>query len=97
MNFRIRRIFDFALSKFADGNSRISPNSDLLQVFIGNIPHTASEDDIRKMFTRFGHLVRIRFHSNIRKEWLPRYAFISYDNLQSVRQCLSKKVNYEHD
>lgn len=70
----------------------MSPNNDQMQVFIGNIPHSADEDDIRRMFSRFGRLIRVRFHSNIRKEWLPRYAFITYDNIQSAQQCLMKKV-----
>lgn len=76
----------------SDGYGRFSPKNDLLQVFVGNIPHTASEDDIRRIFSRFGRLVRCRFNSNTRKEWLPQYAFIQYENIQAVRQCLMKKV-----
>lgn len=74
--------------------SRSSPKGDILQVFIGNIPHEATEDDIRKMFSRFGHLTRVRLHSNSKKGWLPLYAFISYENVHSVRQCLMKKVTF---
>lgn len=85
-------IIFFIIFECPDGIGRISPKNDLLQVFVGNIPHTASEDDIRKMFSRFGQLYRFRFHSNTRKEWLPQYAFITYNNIQSVRQCLMKKV-----
>ncbi|XP_055303388.1 ras GTPase-activating protein-binding protein 2-like [Sitodiplosis mosellana] len=78
----------------AGHGSRSSPKNDQLQVFIGNIPHTASEDDIRRMFSRFGRLSRVRLHSNSRKEWLPRYAFISFDNIQSVKDCLMKKATF---
>lgn len=73
-------------------SNRTSPKNDLLQVFIGNIPQEVNEDDIRRIFSRFGHLTRVRLHANPRKDWLPLYAFISYDNVQSVRQCLMKKV-----
>ena len=86
--------FLLIIIKYSDGVGRFSPKSDLLQVFIGNIPHTASEQDIRRMILRFGQIVRMRFHSNTRKEWLPRYAFITYDYIQSVRQCLAKKVKF---
>lgn len=77
----------------APSGSRHSPKNDQLQVFIGNIPHSASEEGIRKMFSKFGNLTRIRLHTNPRKEWLPRYAFISYENIHAVRQCLMKKVS----
>lgn len=85
-------LFEFLSLCTSDGYSRFSPKNDLLQVFVGNIPHSASEHDIRRIFSRFGHLVRCRFNSNPRKEWLPQYAFITYENIQSVRQCLMKKV-----
>lgn len=49
------------------------------------------------MFSRFGHLTRIRLHANSKKEWLPLYAFITYDNIDSVRQCLMRKVSSWYD
>lgn len=74
-------------------NVRTSPQNDALQVFVGNIPQEVTEHDIRRMFSRFGHLTRIRLHANSKKEWLPLYAFITYDNIESVRQCLMRKVS----
>lgn len=65
---------------------------EVLQLFVGNIPYMASEDAIQKMFLRFGRLVQFKFQSNTGNMWLPRYAFITYDNIESIRQCLMKKV-----
>lgn len=73
-------------------SNRSTSKNDLLQVFIGNIPQEVTEEDIRRIFSRFGHLDRVRLHANPRKDWLPFYAFITYENVQSVRQCLAKKV-----
>lgn len=92
IQMNIVRLFLYTTAEASHSN-RSSPKCDLLQVFIGNIPHTANEDGIRKMFSRFGRLTRLQLHSNTRKEWLPRYAFISYENVQSVQLCLMKKVN----
>lgn len=89
--FRSRK-FNEIICVYITEFSRFSPKNDVLQVFIGNIPHEANEEDIHQMFSRFGRISRVRLHSNPRKEWLPRYAFISYDNVQSVRQCLMNKV-----
>lgn len=66
---------------------------DVLQVFVGNIPHSASEDDIQDMFSRFGRIIRFRVHSNPIKTWLRRYAFLSYENIECVRNCLKKRVS----
>lgn len=68
------------------------PRSDnILQVFIGNIIQTASEDDVRRMFGRFGNITRFRMHSNQDKSWLPHYAFVTYENIDAVRRCLAKR------
>ncbi|XP_031628719.1 uncharacterized protein LOC116344362 isoform X2 [Contarinia nasturtii] len=74
--------------------SRSSPKNDQCQVFIGNIPHTATEEGIRKMFSRFGRITRLRLHSNNRKDWLPYYAFITYETIQSAKYCLMKKSTF---
>lgn len=81
--------------RFMDKPQRNPPSfkDDVLQVFIGNIPHSASEADIRAMFSRFGGIIRFRVHSNPTKTWLRRYAFLSYENIECVRKCLKKRVS----
>lgn len=60
-------------------------------MFIGNIVHSANEEDLRRMFGRFGAIKRFRVHSNKDKDWLPHYAFVTYENIDAVRRCLANR------
>lgn len=60
---------------------------------MGNIPREASEDDIRMIFQRFGQIVRFRMHSHPVKSWIPRYAFVTYETIDAVQECLKKRVS----
>lgn len=77
----------FSLS-FADHQSR---SDNIFQVFIGNIVQSATEEDMRRIFGKFGAITRFRMHSNPKKGWLPYFAFVTYENIEAVRRCLAKR------
>lgn len=72
--------------------SSSSTSGDNLQVFIGNISHQATEKELRTIFEKYGKIARFRIHTNAMKEWLPYYAFVTYETMDSVRKCLAEKV-----
>lgn len=68
------------------------------QLFLGNLPHSATEEDLKTMFSKFGNVVDLRIHSKpgqkvpgVRAP--PNYGFITYDDPQSVQNCLSHTVS----
>lgn len=69
------------------------------QLFLGNLPHSATEEDLKSMFSKFGNVVDLRIHSKpgqkvpgVRAP--PNYGFITYDDPQSVQNCLSHTVSF---
>lgn len=72
--------------------------SDNHQLFLGNVPHHATEEELRVMFGRFGVIVDLRIHSKPQSTKVPgmratpNYGFITYDDPESVQKCLSNMV-----
>lgn len=81
----------FLLSSLSPTDYR---SDNVLQVFIGNIVQSATDDDLRRLFSPFGAIARLRIHSNIEKSWLPHYAFVTYENIDAVRRCLKKRNSF---
>lgn len=76
------------------GNSNSQQFSDSNQLFLGNVPHHATEDELKTLFNKFGPVMDLRIHSKpgpkvpgIRNP--QNYGFITYENSQSVENCLS--------
>ncbi|XP_022907625.1 ras GTPase-activating protein-binding protein 2 [Onthophagus taurus] len=71
--------------------------NDTNQLFLGNLPHTATEEDLREIFSQFGHIVDLRIHSKQSKGGVmgaritPNYGFITYETQQGVMDCLAAK------
>lgn len=66
------------------------------QLFVGNIPHHASEDDLKALFARFGSIVELRILSKpgggkmtpgVRSPL--NYGFITYEEAESVQTCMA--------
>lgn len=66
-------------------------------MFLGNVPHHATEDELKVMFGRFGTVVDLRIHSKPGPK-MPglrapqNYGFITYDDPESVQNCLANTV-----
>lgn len=75
-------------------NSQYADNH---QLFLGNLPHSATEDDLRELFSQFGNIVELRIHSKSGNKVQPgvrvppNYGFITYEDQVSVQNCLVAK------
>uniref|UniRef100_A0A1B6GEI1 RRM domain-containing protein n=1 Tax=Cuerna arida TaxID=1464854 RepID=A0A1B6GEI1_9HEMI len=66
------------------------------QLFLGNLPLNASENDLREVFKEFGTIVdlRIMSKSNVKGQngnKVPNYGFIIFDSVQTVQHVLSSR------
>lgn len=73
---------------------------DANQLFLGNLPHTATEDDLREIFLEFGQIIELRilskpvnYKGQAGARAPPNYGFITYENQQAVQNCLQAKVS----
>jgi len=84
------------------GNSSFG---DSHQLFLGNLPHSATEDELREIFSAFGPIVDLRIHSKPGAKGSasgprapPNYGFITYENQQAVQNCLAAKpIHYPNN
>ncbi|XP_045496378.1 ras GTPase-activating protein-binding protein 2 [Colias croceus] len=66
--------------------------SDSQQLFLGNLPHSATEEELRALFGRFGPVAELRVHSKPAAPGAPRhpnYGFITYETPQAAAECLN--------
>lgn len=84
----------------ADGEERRRSQggfADSNQLFLGNIPLWASEDDLRELFEKFGTIADLRILSKGNKPGVPgarappNYGFITYESPAGVQACLEAK------
>lgn len=76
--------------------------NDVNQLFLGNLPHTATEDELREIFSEFGPIVDLRVHSKPANKVgglpgaraPPNYGFITYETQIGVQACLQAKPIY---
>ncbi|XP_053605535.1 ras GTPase-activating protein-binding protein 2 [Plodia interpunctella] len=71
--------------------------SDSQQLFLGNLPHSATEEQLRALFAQFGVVAELRVHSKPAPAGAPRhpnYGFITYDSVQAARHCLQAQPLY---
>ncbi|XP_044761413.1 ras GTPase-activating protein-binding protein 2 isoform X2 [Coccinella septempunctata] len=75
--------------------------SDSNQLFLGNLPHNATEDELREVFTDFGIIVDLRVHGRgPNKNGMaggripPNYGFITFETIQGVQNCLAARPIY---
>jgi len=61
------------------GPGRGPPGSNL---YINNVAQTASEDEVRAMFSDFGHVLSVKLFA------LQGYGFVSFDNAQSASNAI---------
>ncbi|KAM3956166.1 ras GTPase-activating protein-binding protein 2 isoform 2-T3 [Aphomia sociella] len=61
--------------------------SDSQQLFLGNLPHSATEEELRALFARFGPVAELRVHGKPGAAH-PNYGFITYETPQAAQQCL---------
>ncbi|XP_076375030.1 ras GTPase-activating protein-binding protein 2 isoform X2 [Megalopta genalis] len=84
--------------------TRQSQYSDAHQLFLGNLPHNASEDDLRQIFESYGRVVELRIHSKPNDRCkgpqgnntgkVPNYGFITFEDKQVVSMVLQNLPIY---
>ena len=77
----------------AEGGRRYS---DAQQLFLGNLPHSATEEELRAVFLRYGPVAELRVHSKPAVPGAPRhpnYGFITYETSQAAHDCLNSAVS----
>lgn len=84
--------------------TRQSQYSDAHQLFLGNLPHNASEDDLRQIFETYGRVVELRIHSKPNDRCkgpqgnntgkVPNYGFITFEDKQVVSMVLQNLPIY---
>nr|CAD7443834.1 unnamed protein product [Timema bartmani] len=90
----------------ADGDRRRSgvnmtqQYSDNQQLFLGNLPHAATEDDLKQLFSKFGAVIDLRIHSKTNNKGMngnrvPNYGFITFEEPSTVQAVLSSRVSQE--
>jgi len=90
---------------FLDGErrgTRAGQYSDAHQLFLGNLPHNASENDLRQVFERYGRVAELRVHSKSNDRCkgpqagnnarVPNYGFITFEDQQVVTKVLNSLV-----
>ncbi|CAD0244614.1 unnamed protein product [Spodoptera exigua] len=71
--------------------------SDAQQLFLGNLPHCATEEELRALFARFGPVAELRVHSKPAVPGAPKhpnYGFITYETSQAAHDCLNAAPLY---
>jgi len=68
---------------------------DSQQVFVGNLPHTMSEKDLKEYFGQWGNVVDIRINKKMdRTSEVPNYGFIVFDDEKHVQSVLKNRGNF---
>ncbi|XP_069671882.1 ras GTPase-activating protein-binding protein 1 isoform X2 [Periplaneta americana] len=89
----------------SDGDRRrMGPNimqqySDSHQLFMGNLPHHATEDELKDLFGKYGQIVDLRIHSKQNNKGLPgnrvpNYGFIIFEDVNTVQHVLESRPIY---
>lgn len=99
----ILNIFYLSIVERRTSNSNTSNANqqfnDSQQLFLGNIPHHASEEELKALFSRFGTVVDLRILSKQGQKIQgqrppPNYGFITYEDAAAVQECLANLVSH---
>lgn len=66
------------------------------QVFVGNLPHDITEDELRRIFSKFGVIAEVRINRTNQKSSAgrtPNYGFVTFEEVKVVKTILSQKVS----
>ena len=67
-------------------------NSDNQRLFVGNLPHGCTEEDLNDLFSKFGRVLEVRINRRGQgREAVPNFGFIVFEDAASVARTLSAK------
>lgn len=84
-----------ALPKVPRGNDAQRHNMDRLyrKIFVGGLPSTASEEDLRGYFERYGRVNEIELLRDRDTQRLRGFAFVTFDDEDSADKCLQRRTH----
>ncbi|XP_063367241.1 ras GTPase-activating protein-binding protein 2 [Cydia amplana] len=65
--------------------------SDSQQLFLGNVPPSATEEELRALFSRFGPVAELRV---LGRAPHPHYGFLTYESAKHAQDCLGAQPLY---
>lgn len=76
-----------------EGGFRSPPSfvPDNQQLFIGNLPHSITEQEIRELFEKFGNVIDIKINRKGASRDLPNFGFVAFDNHEAVGKAMKAK------
>lgn len=94
--------FAILVTERRTSNTNTAPQNqqanDNQQLFLGNIPHHAGDEELKALFSRFGTVVDLRILSKQGQPKIPgqrpppNYGFITYEDSAAVQECLANLV-----
>lgn len=81
---------DDDINRFQRGNvgPAGSQYPDSHQIFVGNVPHTVSDNELREYFSEYGTVVDIRINHKPSQN-LPNFGFVTFDSPDAVKNILN--------
>jgi hypothetical protein len=72
---------------------------DAQQLFVGNLPHNCTEQDLEELFNQFGKVAEIRINNKgaaqskttPQGQRVPNFGFVVFEEERSVQDCLGKR------
>jgi len=66
---------------------------DTQQIFVGNLPHNMSEEELGRLFEKYGQIVEVRINTGKSKPGTsaPNFGFITFSEPHAVRSCMNDK------
>jgi Ras GTPase-activating protein-binding protein 1 len=67
---------------------------------VGNVPLSASEQDVRDIFSKFGTVIDLRLNCKApakgqQGKIFPKYGFVIFSETAAVKLCLQSKVKMQ--
>ncbi|KAL8584676.1 hypothetical protein ACOMHN_002405 [Nucella lapillus] len=73
------------------GRSPGSRHPDSHQLFVGNIPHHISENDLKAFFQRWGNVMGVKINTKNKDSKLPYFGFVAFESATPVQNVLKEK------
>ena len=64
------------------------------KLFVGNLPHTATESDIRTLFSRYGRVSSVQIKTDIATNKPRGFAFVTMPSLEDADEAIAHLSRY---
>lgn len=79
--------------KQSSTSPKIVDTSDYAKIYVSNLPPSATEEDLEKVFSQFGDIVHINIPMDFQTGKAKGYGFIEFDKMNSVNMALKNKAS----